>query len=199
MERNGIGDATLVVAYDDGAVPFAARMLWMLRYHGHDDVKILAGGLPAWVEAGHATTTEIPRVAPATFTPRVRAALRASRDEVLAVAQGRSDAQLIETQRNATYALRDRDIAGAKRLSGNDLLKDERGGRIAERAELDSLVRKLKLDRNKRTILSCGSGVSASGSYLALCDAGFTDAAVYDGSWLEWSHDGLPVVPKTPG
>jgi thiosulfate/3-mercaptopyruvate sulfurtransferase len=197
MERNGIGDKTIVIAYDDGTVPFAARMLWMLRYYGHDDVKILAGGLPAWSAAGHATTTQIPRVARATFTPRVRPRLRASRDEVLAVAQGINDAQLLETQRDATYALRDRDIARAKRLSGNALLEDERGGRIADLAKLDNLVRKLKLDRDKRTILSCGSGVSAAGSYLALCEAGFSDAAVYDGSWLEWSHDGLPTVPKT--
>jgi len=198
MERNGIGDKTIVVAYDDGNVPFAARMLWMLRYYGHDDAKILAGGLPAWIAAGHATTTQIPRVvAPAKFTPRVRARLRASRDEVLAVARGINDAQLLETQRDTTYALRDRDIAHAKRLSGNKLLEDERGGRIADRAKLDNLVRELKLDRDKRTILSCGSGVSASGSYLALCEAGFTNAAVYDGSWLEWSHDGLPTVSKT--
>jgi thiosulfate/3-mercaptopyruvate sulfurtransferase len=197
MERNCIGDKTIVIAYDDGTVPFAARMLWMLRYYGHDDVKILAGGLPAWSAAGHATTTQIPRVARATFTPRVRPRLRASRDEVLAVAQGINDAQLLETQRDATYALRDRDIARAKRLSGNALLEDERGGRIADLAKLDNLVRKLKLDRDKRTILSCGSGVSAAGSYLALCEAGFSDAAVYDGSWLEWSHDGLPTVPKT--
>lgn len=197
MERNGVGDKTIVVAYDDGNVPFAARMLWMLRYYGHDDAKILAGGLPAWIAAGHETTTQIPRVAPAKFTPRVRARLRASRDEVLAVARGLNDAQLLETQRDATYALRDRDIARAKRLSGNELLEDEQGGRIADRAKLDTLVGKLKLDRDKRTILSCGSGVSASGSYLALCEAGFTDAAVYDGSWLEWSHDGLPTVSKT--
>jgi thiosulfate/3-mercaptopyruvate sulfurtransferase len=199
MERSGIGDQTFVVAYDDGNVPFAARMLWMLRYYGHDNATILAGGYPAWIAAGLATTTQLPHVAPARFTPRVRPAVRASRDEVLAVAQGRSDAQLLETQRNTTYALRDRDIARAQRLSGNDLLEDERGGRIAERAKLDNLVAKLKLDRSKRTILSCGSGVSAAGSYLALCQAGFTDAAVYDGSWLEWKHDGLPTVPKPPG
>ena len=45
--------------------------------------------------------------------------------------------------------------------------------------------------------LGCGSGVGASGAYLALCEAGFTNVAVYDGSWMEWSHDKLPTVPKT--
>ena len=50
-----------------------------------------------------------------------------------------------------------------------------------------------------RTVVTCGSGVSASGAWLALRAAGFTDVAVYDGSWMEWSHDGLPSVPKPAG
>jgi thiosulfate/3-mercaptopyruvate sulfurtransferase len=58
------------------------------------------------------------------------------------------------------------------------------------------MVDALGIDRTKRTIVSCGSGVGASGAYLALTDRGFSDVAVYDGSWMEWSHDALPTVPK---
>jgi thiosulfate/3-mercaptopyruvate sulfurtransferase len=139
----------------------------------------------------------VPAFAPAAFTPRTRPNLRATREEVIAAAAGSADVQLLETQRDKTYALRDRDIKGAKRLSGSRLLEDARGGRVAPQATLGELVDALDLDRSKRTIVSCGSGVSASGSYLALLEAGFTDVAVYDGSWLEWSHDALPTVPKT--
>jgi thiosulfate/3-mercaptopyruvate sulfurtransferase len=196
MGEHGIGDGTLVVAYDDGSVPYAARLVWMLRYYGHDDAAILAGGLPAWTAAGHALARDVPRFPRAVFTPRVRPALRATRDDVLAVAQGRSGAQLLETQRDGTYAQRDRDIPGAIRLSASALLEDARGGRIAERERLDALVAAAGLDKHKRTIVSCGSGVGASGAYLALLEAGFTNLAVYDGSWMEWSHDGLPTVPK---
>ena len=196
LGRHGIGDEHTVVAYDDGTVPYAARFVWMCRYYGHDAAAILAGGLPAWLAAGGALTTDLPSFAAATFSPRARPELRASRDEVLAVAQGRSTAQLLETQRDATYALRDLDIAGARRLSGSLLLEDARGGRVADRATIDALVRDLGLDRDRRTIVSCGSGVSASGAYIALRENGFRDVAVYDGSWMEWSHDGLPTVPK---
>ena len=117
------------------------------------------------------------------------------RDEVLAVAEGRSDAQLLETQRDATYALRDLDIKGAKRVSGSLLLEDARGGLIAV-SRTAARVARAGLDPHKRTIVSCGSGVSARGRVFALRDAGFTDVAVYDGSWMEWSHDELPTVPK---
>jgi thiosulfate/3-mercaptopyruvate sulfurtransferase len=194
----GIGDATTVVAYDDGDVPYAARLVWMFRYYGHDDVRVLAGGFKAWRAAGLPVTTAIPSYPFAIFTPRVRPELRATREDVLAIAEQRSDAQLLETQRDKTYAAREVDIAGAKRLSGNLLLEDERGGRIAPREKLDALVEACDLDRSKRTICTCGSGVSASGSYLALLEAGFTDVAVYDGAWTEWSHDQLPTVPKHP-
>lgn len=196
LGERGIGDGSSIVAYDDGDVPYAARFLWMCRLYGHDDVAVMAGGFTAWRAAGYPVTTEVAAHAPATFTPRPRPEVRATRDDVLAVATGASDAQLLETQRDKTYALRDRDIRNAVRLSGNLLLEDARGGRVAPRETLDALVDGLGLDRTKRTIVTCGSGVSASGAYVALLEAGFTDLAVYDGSWLEWSHDGLPTVPK---
>ncbi len=195
LGAHGIGDQHTIVAYDDGNVPYAARLVWMCRYYGHDDVHILTGGLPAWRAAGGAVATDEVRYEPAIFTPYVRPELRASRADVLAIAQGSNDAQLIETQRDATYAQRDRDIAGAVRISGNQLLDDARGGRIAPRETLDRLVAERNLDPHKRTIVSCGSGVSASGAYLALLAAGFDNLAVYDGSWMEWSHDDLPTVP----
>jgi thiosulfate/3-mercaptopyruvate sulfurtransferase len=196
MSANGVGDGTLVIAYDDGDVPYGARLVWMLRYYGHDNVAILAGGLKAWLAAGKPLTTDVPAYPRATFTPRVRPALRASREDVIAVAEGRSGVQFLETQRDGTYAGRDKDIPNSIRLSASDLLEDANGGRIAPSAKLDKLIAGAKLDKNKRTITSCGSGVGASGAYLALLEAGFTNVAVYDGSWMEWSHDGLPTVPK---
>ena len=196
MGEHGIGDDSVVVAYDAGTIPFAARIVWMLRYYGHDEAYVLAGGLPAWTAAGHALSTQTPAIVRATFTPSVHPTLRASREEVLAIAEGRSNAQLIETQRDLTYAQRDRDIKGAVRISGNQLLEDDRGGRIADPSKLERIVRDAGLDRHARTVVSCGSGVSASGAWLALKEAGFDDVAVYDGSWMEWEHDALPSVPK---
>ncbi|MBV8150547.1 MAG: sulfurtransferase [Candidatus Eremiobacteraeota bacterium] len=190
----GIGEDSYVVAYDEGTVPYAARLVWMLAYYGHERAAILAGGTKAWTAAGLPLVTDAPVREPRRFTPRPHVALRASKDEVLAVAEGRSDAQLLETQRDATYALRDRDIRGTRRVSGSELLEDARGGRIAEPARLRELL--AGLDPGKRTIVSCGSGVSASGAFFALREAGFSDVAVYDGSWMEWSYDRLPTVPK---
>ena len=152
LGAHGIGDGTFVIAYDAGDVPYAARMVWMLRYYGHDDAAILAGGLAAWRAAGLAIDTAVPATAPAVFTPRARPALRATLDEVRAIAAGRRDAQLVEAQRDGTYAQRDRDIPNAIRLSASALLEDARGGRIAEPERLRALVAAAGLDPHKRTI-----------------------------------------------
>jgi thiosulfate/3-mercaptopyruvate sulfurtransferase len=196
LGSKGIGDDSIVVAYDDGALTFAARIVWMLNYYGHDQAYILAGGIRSWIDTGHVLTQDLPEFTPVIFTPRPRPELRASREEVLAVSEGREDAQLVETQRNANYDARALDMQGSVRLSGQDLLEDARGGQIAPPEKLEKLVTERALDKNKRTIVSCGSGVAAAGSYFALKAAGFHDVAVYDGSWLEWSHDGLPTVSK---
>ena len=157
MGEHGIGDDSIVVAYDAGTIPFAARIVWMLRYYGHDGSYVLAGGLPAWTAAGHALSTEPPNVVQTAFTPRAIRSLRASRDEVVDIAEGRSDVQLVETQRDQTYAQRDRDIQGAVRLSGNLLLEDARGGRIANAATLDALVRDAGLNPHARTVPILGA------------------------------------------
>ena len=197
MGEHGIGDDTIVIAYDAGTIPFAARLVWMLRYYGHDEAYVLAGGINAWTNAGRKLTTAAPTLAPAHFTAQERPGLRAGLDEVKAIVDGSSTAQLIETQRDQTYGQRDRDIRGVVRISGNLLLEDANGGRIAAAATLERLVRAAKLDPCRRTVVTCGSGVSASGAWLALREAGFDDVAVYDGSWMEWEHDALPTIAKT--
>jgi len=196
LGARGIGDDAVVIAYDAGTIPFAARLVWMLRYYGHAEAYVLAGGIAAWSASGQPLETAAPTTVPATFHPREDPALRATRAEVESIVAGTLDEQLVETQRDQTYAQRDRDIPRAVRLSGSLLLEDTRGGRIADGATLDRLVASAGLDRHKRTVVSCGSGVSASGAWLALRAAGFDDVAVYDGSWMEWSHDGLPTVQK---
>ncbi len=167
----GIGDTTTVIAYDGGDEPYAARMVWMFHYYGHDRAAILAGGIEAWIAAGLPRASEVPSRDVQRFTPRVRPQLRATREEVIAIAEGRSEAQLLSAFSETAYAMRNREIARARRMSAD-------------------------LDPQTRTITFCANGVSAAGAYFALVAAGFTDVAVYDGSWAEWKHDNLPTVPK---
>ncbi len=60
MERIGIGDDSEVVAYDDAGGTIAARLWWMLDDLGHRNVRVLDGGIAAWVAAGGPLTAQVP-------------------------------------------------------------------------------------------------------------------------------------------
>ena len=79
----GIGDDTLVVAYDNNQSLYAARLWWALNYYGHSNVKVLDGGWRAWVQAGLPTSFDRGRAASgATFTPRADDSLLVKVDEL---------------------------------------------------------------------------------------------------------------------
>ena len=79
----GIGDDTLVVAYDNNQSLYAARLWWALNYYGHTNVKVLDGGWRAWVQAGLPTSFDRGRAAAgAAFTPRADDSLMVKVDEL---------------------------------------------------------------------------------------------------------------------
>jgi thiosulfate/3-mercaptopyruvate sulfurtransferase len=81
----GIGDDTLVVAYDNNQSLYAARLWWALNYYGHTSVKVLNGGWRSWVKEGRAISFDRPRpAANVEFTPRVNDSIMARVDELKA-------------------------------------------------------------------------------------------------------------------
>ena len=70
MESLGIGDDTLVVAYDNSQSLYAGRLWWALRYYGHSGVKVLNGGWRKWVREGRPISIDRPQPkAGLKFTP----------------------------------------------------------------------------------------------------------------------------------
>ena len=81
----GIGDDTLVIAYDGSQSLYAARLWWALNYYGHDNVKVLDGGWRSWVREGHPISFD--RASPksgVTFTPGSDESLMVRVDELKA-------------------------------------------------------------------------------------------------------------------
>src|SRR6476469_10292356 len=52
MRRAGVSGNRPVVVYDDWSGLAAGRAWWLLRHHGHPDVRVLAGGWGAWRRGG---------------------------------------------------------------------------------------------------------------------------------------------------
>ncbi|HYN89725.1 MAG TPA: sulfurtransferase [Ardenticatenaceae bacterium] len=195
MGALGIGDDTLIVAYDDYFSAFAGRLLWALRYYGHDAARVLDGGWKKWVAEGRPVSREEAASPPATFTPRPRPELRRTAEEVTAALQ--RGAAVIDARQPAEYegrlsrAARGGHIPGARNLFYRRLAAGEHGAFAPPEALRQGLA-EAGLDPAAppdELVVYCNGGVSATVTMLGLELAGLRGAAVYDGSWNEWGND----------
>lgn len=196
----GVNDDTQVVAYDAHGGMYAARLWWLLRWIGHEASAVLDGGLPAWQALGQPLSTDVPAKprgaieARAPFVPTVTVA------EVLENIESAKrtvvDARASDRFRgeNETIDPVGGHIPGAKNRFFKDNLQGD--GRFKAPEQLREEFGAVLKDP-KDAIMQCGSGVTACHNLLALEVAGMPGAALYPGSWSEWSAD--PSRPVATG
>ncbi|ALS25689.1 3-mercaptopyruvate sulfurtransferase [Paenibacillus sp. 32O-W] len=190
----GIDRHTPVVAYDDQGGAMAARLVWLLRWLGHEGgTAILDGGFAAWKAAGQPVEAGAPAGAqPArTFVPEVRRDMALSMDDVRQ-RLGRPGVVLIDSREAPRYRgemepidPKAGHIPGAVNRfwkdgldeSGRWLPPERQRERFADLADADEIV------------VYCGSGVTACPNVLALEAAGFRNVRLYAGSWSDWVSD----------
>jgi thiosulfate/3-mercaptopyruvate sulfurtransferase len=196
MGELGIGDTTLVVAYDDYDHIFAGRLAWALRYYGHEAVHVLDGGFSRWVAEGRPTTPEVTARKAATFTARARPALKRDADQV-ARALGRDGVLLIDARPpdqyagTVTAAARGGHIPGARNVPYAKLV-DPHTGRFLSAPDMARVFAEAGIDVGRlpeEVVVYCNGGVSCTVPQNALRLLGRDDVAVYDGSWNEWGND----------
>ena len=196
MRAAGVSAGHPVVVYDDWAGRAAARCWWLLRFHGHDDVRVLDGGWAAWTRAGGAVQTDTPRIVPGDFTAdpghlpvlEVHEVLDFVAKHTLVDARAperfRGDVEPVDPVAGR--------IPGAVNVPTGANVREDGTFRPAEelRAVYGSLL------QGDEVAAYCGSGVTAAHDVLALAVAGI-DAALYPGSWSEWVAD--PSRPVETG
>ncbi len=196
MRRAGVRNDRPVVVYDDWQGRAAARAWWLLRHHGHPDVRVLDGGWSAWLEDGHPSEVGETSPEPGDFTvssEKGKAVVEA--DGVLAVdvlidarAAERFAGEVEPVDPVAGH------IPGAVNVPTTDNL-DERGRFLAP-DRLRAAYARVGADTSGSVAAYCGSGVTAAHDLLAMEVAGI-DAALYPGSWSGWITD--PSRPVEQG
>lgn len=204
LTRWGMTPATQVVAYDADNAAYAARLWWLLRWVGHEAVAVLDGGFKAWTAAGLPTTTEVPRRRAGHFTARPNRDMWYDASEVAERVQ-RADWRLLDARAPERFAGRVEPIdpvAGHVPGARNHPFATNLGsdGRFAAAHELRNRFEQSQAGvADDRTIVMCGSGVTACNLLLAMEHAGKRGARLYAGSWSEWIRDPARGVEKMSG
>jgi thiosulfate/3-mercaptopyruvate sulfurtransferase len=205
--RWGIDKEVQVVAYDQGAGAYAARLWWLLRWLGHRQVAVLDGGFAAWQRAGLPLETAATVRAPRRFTAAPAEGLvvttAALAQAVAAGALTRGELTLVDARSADRFAGQNETldpvaghIPGARNhpFSGNQ----DAHGRFLSAPELRRCWADTLRERPAQTLIAmCGSGVTACHNLLALEAAGLAGARLYAGSWSEWIRD--PARPVARG
>jgi thiosulfate/3-mercaptopyruvate sulfurtransferase len=205
MREIGVRKDSLVVAYDAATSQAAARLWWLLSDAGHDGVRVLDGGLAAWVAAGLPIASGMSATpAPGDFVARPGQRRRWSAAQISA-RLGKPDAPtLVDVRTAERYAGENEPvdpvaghIPGAVNMpSSANAYPDGRFLPSAEIAALYEAAAAASQGVAENAVLYCGSGITAAQSLLALESAGLT-AAIYPGSWSEWITD--PSRPVAVG
>jgi thiosulfate/3-mercaptopyruvate sulfurtransferase len=195
----GVGPATSVVAYDDNGGLSAARLWWLLRWIGHEDARVLDGGLAAWRAAGGpiATGADPPVVPSRTpLVARLGAMRTVTADEILAgLPAVLVDARAAERYRGETEPVDPvaGHIPGAVNVpTAGNLAPD---GTFLPPTELRARFEAVGIREGGPPVVAyCGSGVTAAHELIALEVAGLAaGSAMYPPSWSGWVDD--PVRP----
>ncbi len=189
----GIDPAQPVVVYDDPGSYAAGRAWWVLRWAGLD-VRVLDGGIRAWVASGRPLQTGEPDVVAGAPLDLATGRLpTVDADEVAAFEGVLIDVRAPERFRGETEPVDPRagHIPGAVNRPVSRFWNAD--GLLPSAAELDTLV---GLPADKPVAVYCGSGVSAAQAVLALASLG-VEASLYPASWSGWSSD--PTRPVAVG
>ena len=199
MGAAGIGPGVRVVAYDDNSGGSAARLWYLLRAHGHDDVAVLDGGIAKWTAEGRPLSTEEPRVEAVRFAGRLRPGFVVTKDDMVRGQPGRLvlDARAGERYRGEAEPIDPRagHIPGARNAPWTGNLDAATPPVFLSVEALRARYRSLGAEQ-KEPVVYCGSGVTACHDLLALHLAGLR-GTLYAGSWSEWSSD--PKLPAATG
>ncbi len=199
LGAKGIGNDTTILIYDNNNNMEAARMFWTLQVYGHQNMKVVSGGLKAIQAAKLEMNTEIPAVTSVKYTAADKNTdIIATIDEVKAqVEQPQDNTVILDTRTKEEYA--EGTIPGSILINYIENNYNDGTYKSVQNIKIQYIENDIKAD--KQVIMYCKTSVRAAQTYLALYNAGYRNLKVYDGAWLEWSAimgNTVQTAPSTP-
>jgi thiosulfate/3-mercaptopyruvate sulfurtransferase len=191
----GIGDNTRVVIYATNWFPNAARAFFTLDYLGHGEKSaLLDGGIEQWLAEDRPVSGEVAKFSPAVFTPHIHENFRALLDEVkndVEAKPGEEPEQIVDARPARRYSAGH--LGGAGNVYWQETLVSEDNPVFQSPEKLRALYASRGIVPGKKIVTYCEVGLQASHGYFLAKYLGY-DAAMYDGSYQEWSSKNMPVV-----
>lgn len=188
----GLTNRQQIVVYDNSTGIWAARLWWLFKAFGHDDVSVLDGGLTAWRAEGGPLERGPRAHEPADFAARERPGFFVDKGEVRAIAEGRARGLLVCVLRPPVFAGTEQTYSRPGHIPSSvnfpyiDLIGPD--NRLKPESALRTALAPL-VEAGERVVLYCGGGVTAAGTALVLTLLGARNFSIYDGSLSEWSAD----------
>ena len=203
VRKLGVGDGHQVIIYDGLGMFSAARVWWLFKMMGHEDVAVLDGGLPKWISDGFPVNDELPIIRDRhmmvdqvpSYLKDVTQVAAASKLGDYEIIDARSPGRFRGEENEPREGLRKGHIPNSKNVFFKSLLNDDQT--FKNKSELKQMFASAGVDISKPVITSCGSGVTAAVLNLGLELIGKTDHSLYDGSWTEWGMS--PTLPISTG
>ena len=200
----GIKNDDTVIVYDNSIFFSSARAWWMFKIFGHENIRIIDGGLKAWINSGGPSSNEKSQTKETAYVANkknlklydtignIMSDLESEKNKIVIDARGED--RFFAKVKEPRAGIKSGHIPSSLNIPISSII-DKNTNCLKSIDEINEIFTTIGLtDKNSELVMTCGSGVTACGLALAANSLGFKNVKVYDGSWSEWgSREETPI------